>query len=106
MSRKWRFFLCFLLWAVRGLSASPDIQSRSDLPHADSELKAPKAVVRSGNYRLSANDMTHIKVFQEDELETITRIAKDGSITLPLIGSVRIGGCTVEEAAQAIRERL
>lgn len=69
-------------------------------------VQSPTTVARSENYRLSANDMVHIKVFQEDELETTTRISKDGAITFPFIGSVRIGGSTVEEASQTIRERL
>jgi len=55
---------------------------------------------------LSANDLVHVKVFQEEELEATVRIAKDGTIQFPLIGSARIGGRTVQEAAQTLEAAL
>jgi len=64
------------------------------------------ASAASQNYNLTANDLVEITVYQEDDLRTTARVADDGTITFPLIGSVRIGGKSVEEAAQAIRGRL
>ena len=43
------------------------------------------------NYRLSANDLVEIRVFQEPDLDSRVRIAGDGSVTLPLIGYCPIG---------------
>jgi polysaccharide export outer membrane protein len=60
----------------------------------------------SSAYRLSGNDLLHIRVFQEDELDTSVRIAKDGSITFPMIGSVWIGGKTLPEACLALETAL
>jgi polysaccharide export outer membrane protein len=48
----------------------------------------------------------HIKVFHEDDLETTARIDKDGSIAFPLLGSVKIGGLTVQEARGALEGAL
>ena len=48
----------------------------------------------SDDYKLSSNDVVHIKVFQEEELETTARIAKNGTITMPLIKNPTIGGLT------------
>ncbi|MEI6351578.1 MAG: polysaccharide biosynthesis/export family protein [Verrucomicrobiota bacterium] len=58
------------------------------------------------NYTLQPNDLVDIKVFQEDDLASIQRISQDGMITFPLIGPVRLGGRTVQEATQLLRDRL
>lgn len=60
----------------------------------------------SANYRLNANDLIHIKVFQEEELEAMVRLSKDGTIQFPMIGSARVGGQTVQEAAQTLEAAL
>ena len=65
------------------------------------EQEGPRA-----NYVLAANDLIGIRVFQEDDLETRVRISKDGTITFPLIGAVRVGGKTPQEAAKVIRDML
>ncbi len=58
------------------------------------------------NYLVSANDVVDIKVFQEDDLATTSRVSKDGTIAVPLIGAVKIAGKTPHEAAAVIREAL
>jgi polysaccharide export outer membrane protein len=63
-------------------------------------------VLTSNNYRLNANDVVHIRVFQEDDLDTTVRIAKDGTIQFPLIGGAKIGGKTIEEATQTLAGAL
>jgi len=64
----------------------------------------------SANYRLAVRDTVHVKVFQEDDLETTARIDKDGNIPFPLLGTAKIGGQTVQEAtatmAALLREYL
>jgi polysaccharide export outer membrane protein len=75
---------------------------------ADRVAAAPAATTAgnaaSKTYVLSPNDLVLMKVYQEDDLETRARIAKDGTATFPLIGVVRLGGLTVEQAAAHIRE--
>lgn len=70
--------------------------------------KTPEAPSRAApkNYILAPNDVVHIKVFREDNLETKARIDNDGTITFPLLGSVQIGGKSVDQATQLIRDRL
>jgi polysaccharide export outer membrane protein len=58
------------------------------------------------NYRLSPNDLIYVKVFQEDDLNSTLRISEDGTIIFPLIGSVKVGGQTVEGATGTIRDLL
>jgi len=67
---------------------------------------APLTEDRATSYILAPNDLVDIKVFQEDDLESKLRISRDGTITFPLIGQVRIGGRTPQQAARIIRDAL
>jgi len=60
----------------------------------------------STNYLLRANDVIHIRVYREEDLETRVRLARDGTINFPLIGSFQIGGYTTDQAAAVIRDLL
>lgn len=67
----------------------------------------PLAVAaKTQTYLLSPNDVVLVKVYQEDDLETRLRIARDGTATFPLIGALQLGGKTVDEATALIRDRL
>ena len=57
-------------------------------------------------YILAPNDVVQVKVYQEDDLETKMRIARDGTSSFPLIGVVQLGGKTVEQASNLIKQRL
>lgn len=61
---------------------------------------------RATSYILAPNDLISVKVFQEDDLESKLRISKDGTITFPLIGPVKIGGKTPQDASRIIRDGL
>jgi protein involved in polysaccharide export with SLBB domain len=60
----------------------------------------------SVNYRMLPKDSVHIKVFQEDDLETTARIDNDGNIFFPLLGKAKIGGETVQEATATMEKLL
>ncbi len=59
-----------------------------------------------GEYRLGAGDSIRILVFQNPELTLESRIAENGVISYPLLGSVNIGGKTVVEAERQIARAL
>jgi protein involved in polysaccharide export with SLBB domain len=70
---------------------------------------APTQAVEAGtaaNYLLSPNDLIYVKVFQEDDLNSTLRVAEDGTIIFPLIGSVKIGGQSVATATRSIHDLL
>lgn len=69
-------------------------------------LLAPSTGYAQGNYLLAPNDLVAVTVFQEDDLATKSRVGNDGTISVPLIGTVKVGGKSVDEAAQIIRSRL
>lgn len=51
-------------------------------------------------------DNVEIRVFREDELTTRGQLSADGTITMPLIGAVRLEGLTTDQAAAAITRKL
>ncbi len=62
------------------------------------------AAEAGNDYRLSSNDVVNIKVFLEDELETTARLAKNGTVRMPLINAASIAGLTRQQAEQRIEE--
>jgi protein involved in polysaccharide export with SLBB domain len=76
------------------------------IPFTSSAAESAAAVTVSPNYRLTANDMVQIKVFQENDLDAEARVAGDGTINMPLIGSIEVSGKTVEQAADVITRSL
>jgi polysaccharide export outer membrane protein len=56
--------------------------------------------------RINAWDEVEIRVFQEDDLTTRGQVGADGSLTVPLIGAVRLAGMTAIEASNHIAAKL
>lgn len=74
---------------------------------AEPALKnAPVAAAARRDYLLSASDVMTVKVYQEDDLDAKVRVSKDGTVTLPLIGTVTVGGNSREQAAELIKRKL
>lgn len=84
-------------WTVLGLAAWAAAQAAEPAP-TNAPLSSP------ATYVLTPNDVIEMRVYQEDDLLTKARIAQDGTVTIPLIGVVQIGGKTVEEATRLIRD--
>ncbi|WOO41305.1 polysaccharide biosynthesis/export family protein [Rubellicoccus peritrichatus] len=55
-----------------------------------------------GNYIIQPLDIFRVSVFQEPDLEIEVRVAKDGSVVLPLLGKVQVGGMTASDVQQMI----
>ncbi len=74
-------------------------------PSAPSAASAPaNAVSAPTGYVLSANDQLAIEVFGEDDLRTNGRLNGEGNLSLPLLGSVRLSGLTLTQAAARLTE--
>ncbi|AFY74822.1 periplasmic protein involved in polysaccharide export [Synechococcus sp. PCC 7502] len=59
-----------------------------------------------GKYTLGAGDGIQIAVFNVPELSGTQTIAPDGTITLALIGGIKISGLTIEETARLLEKKL
>jgi polysaccharide export outer membrane protein len=57
-------------------------------------------------YRLGAGDVIRISVYDHPDLLLEAEIASDGSLNMPLISSVKLGGLTFNEAQTLIARRL
>ena len=58
------------------------------------------------SYRLGIGDAIHITVFQNPDLTLDTQVSSAGTISFPLIGTVKIGGRSVAGAEQVIANAL
>ena len=55
-------------------------------------------------YILSANDYVSVEVFGEDDLRTSGRLNPEGNVSVPLLGSIHLGGLTLTQAASKLTE--
>ena len=69
------------------------------------ETNAPSPTTTQA-YRLAPNDLIEVKVYRQPDLDTRARIAENGTVTMPLLGSIAIGGKTADEARVMIRDLL
>jgi len=69
-------------------------------------LAIPLAGAADSDYRLGQGDAIRIVVFQNPDLTLDTRVTESGTITYPLIGTVAIGGLTIEAAEKRIASGL
>ena len=53
-------------------------------------------------YKIGPKDLLEIKVFELPELNQTVRVSEDGTITIPLLGQVKIEGLTKDELEQRI----
>lgn len=67
---------------------------------------SPAQKMEQGDYTLGPGDAIRILVFQNPDLTLDTRVAEGGTITYPLVGSVKIGGMPIPEAEHAIADAL
>ncbi len=87
-----------VLATLAAVSALGLAQAPAQVP---AEVKEAKdALVRA--YRVGPGDLLEIKVFEVKELDQTVRVSEDGSITLPLLGRVVVGGLTQEGVAQKL----
>lgn len=60
----------------------------------------------SDEYRLGPEDVLEVRVFELDQLNRTVRVSGDGTMDLPLIGSIPVRGLTPDEVAFEVAERL
>ena len=98
----WVLWAAALLWAAGPLQAAEEGGGVIDPNRQPSSLGAAAPM----EYVLCSRDVIMIRVFEEPELETKAVISQDGTITMPLLGSVKVGGIAVGKATRLIRDLL
>lgn len=74
------------------------------LPFCTSPVFAQTA--RSTEYRLATNDLLEISVYQEPDLSKTVRVAPDGTLSYPLLGTIYVRGLTAKELEEKITQLL
>jgi polysaccharide export outer membrane protein len=69
-------------------------------------LAAPTAFAQSASYRIQPGDELAITVLEDDTLNRQVLVLPDGQISVPLAGTVRAGGQTVDAVERTITDRL
>src|SRR6266404_3668730 len=65
---------------------------------------AASAISAPSDYQLTTDDQIAIEIYGEDELRSAVRLNADGAVSLPLLGSVHLGGLTLNQAAARLTE--
>jgi polysaccharide biosynthesis/export protein len=90
-----RFFLFLLLFTVLIGTVPAQDEPKKAVPVADEHDKT---------YILKPFDVINLSVFQEADLSTDSQLSVSGDATLPLLGTVQIGGMTVQDATAKITQ--
>ena len=90
------------------LRMSPELSAPADasLRVAPAGAIATASRMGLGDYRIGPEDLIEVQVFGVDQLARTVRVNSFGAVSLPLIGSIPVGGMTATEAESYIARRL
>ena len=57
------------------------------------------------DYRISPNDLVEVDIYGVPDLKRAVRVKPSGAVTLPLVGSITLGGLTAQQAEDLIAKR-
>jgi polysaccharide biosynthesis/export protein len=89
------------------ISAAPAAQA-SAVPAQPEKLtfEPPTPQELALGYPLGTGDVVRVIVFQQPDMTTETRVSETGTITVPLLGAVPVGGVTAKRAEERIGAML
>jgi len=95
----------WLLIALPVLALSAD---KAPEPQKQESSKTNSVSLSSApvDYQLRPLDLLDIRVFQEDDLTMTNKVSQAGTLTFPLIGSVKVSGLKVHEAEILVTDKL
>ncbi|MGF1530336.1 MAG: polysaccharide biosynthesis/export family protein [Puniceicoccaceae bacterium] len=94
-----KLFAAALFVAAQTGHAQDGDQGFSD----DSGIGSVGGFVLPENYQIQTSDELRVEVFREPELLKVVRVEGDGSISLPLLGTIPAAGKTIAELRTLIR---
>lgn len=87
--------------------AAPLVVSAASAPPGVASLAWPSSPPPdSVGYRLAAGDLVRITVYQNPDLTIETRLTETGTLSYPLVGSLRLGGLGIAAAERLVAEAL
>ncbi len=86
---------------------TPEQQKAASEKEASEISAALQQVVKAKtDYRISSADLIAVTVYQDAEMSRKVRVNANGTVSMPLIGAVKVGGMTLIEAQAAIESKL
>ena len=88
-------------------TASSPAAAIASLANPAAPTSAPQqniAISAPSGYVLSPNDQVAVEVFGEDDLRTNGRLNAEGNLSVPLLGSVKLSGLTLTQAASRLTD--
>ena len=86
-------------------SAAPGVATRPE-PPAQGPAPGTEAPRFAGSHRLGPHDVVAVAVLQAPELDVSVPVSEQGTLSLPLLGSVRATGLTTQELETSIEAQL
>jgi polysaccharide export outer membrane protein len=102
--KKIRLFFSVLLILVSALIAQEKQSSTSRSNPQENQVEGRDYFVRE--YVIGPRDLLEIKVFELPEFDHTVRVSEDGTITLPLLGTIKVGGLTKDKIEKKLSEQL
>ena len=90
--------------ALAGLLAL--LLSGSFLAQADADLPSGSDPAGNGAYLIAPSDVVKITVYQVPDLTVEARIEDNGTVSYPLLGTIKLSGLSVAAAEELVSERL
>ena len=88
------------------LSDELTLNTASARPAAAALPRAPSTIGAARDYRIGPDDLLEIQVFGVDQLTRTVRVNSRGMVSLPLIGTLEVGGLNAQQAEALIVARL
>lgn len=86
------------------LQTAPAAQAQAEeaaIAAALSGIANPKS-----DYKLSPADLLEVTVYREEELGRTVRVSQNGEISLPLVGTLKVGGSSLQDAQARVAEKF
>ncbi|MES2219635.1 MAG: polysaccharide biosynthesis/export family protein [Acidobacteriota bacterium] len=100
-----------MMWPAAAAHAqfSGPAPTRADSPNPENKglvERAPTEMMPGGPIVLHPGDAINVSVYGVPDYKLSARIAGDGNVDLPLIGSTHVAGLTVDQAQQLVAKKL
>ncbi|HBH73507.1 MAG TPA: sugar transporter [Synechococcales bacterium UBA10510] len=88
------------------VSAPSQANPRQKLNPQQNNWTTTQAMLQEDSYIIGPGDILELRLFDADELSGKLEVLNDGTVPLPLAGSVRISGLTLQQATFWVRKLL
>lgn len=91
---------------ISGVTATSQQNKNGNLSIEDEILGNVSQLKNSDAYLLQPGDLLEISVFREPEMDRTLRINTTGTITFPLIGTIKVSNCSIAQAEETLVNSL